>query len=208
VTRKSRDADDDAARRDAEHGGRTGNDHRIEVTVHRHASCEGNQRREAQARRIGRFAQAVYNAAMRIWSLHPKYLDARGLVALWRESLLAQAALRGQTRGYTHHPQLGRFESAPRPVGSIAEYLRSVHDEAVERGYAFQRGRICRARFAGRLSVTKGQLEFEWTHLMQKLRVRAPEKYRQLARLDRDPDAHPSFRVVRGEVAVWEKGGR
>jgi hypothetical protein len=29
----------------------------------------------------------------RIWSLHPKYLDARGLVALWREGLLAQAVL-------------------------------------------------------------------------------------------------------------------
>ncbi|HEU5178767.1 MAG TPA: pyrimidine dimer DNA glycosylase/endonuclease V, partial [Burkholderiales bacterium] len=32
---------------------------------------------------------------MRLWSLHPKYLDARGLVALWREALLAQAVLRG-----------------------------------------------------------------------------------------------------------------
>jgi len=25
---------------------------------------------------------------MRLWTLHPKYLDARGLVALWREGLL------------------------------------------------------------------------------------------------------------------------
>jgi len=145
---------------------------------------------------------------MRIWSLHPKYLDARGLVALWRESLLAQAALRGQTRGYTRHPQLTRFRGAPSPVGSIAEYLRSVHDEATTRGYAFQRTKISRARFAERLSVTRGQLEFELSHLMGKLRVRAPERYRRLDGSSRDLEAHPLFRVVRGEVADWEKSRR
>ena len=36
---------------------------------------------------------------MRLWSLHPRYLDAKGLVALWREGLLAQAVLKGQTKG-------------------------------------------------------------------------------------------------------------
>jgi hypothetical protein len=33
---------------------------------------------------------------MRLWSLHPEYLDANGLVALWREALLAQAFLQGK----------------------------------------------------------------------------------------------------------------
>ena len=37
---------------------------------------------------------------MRLWTIHPRYLDSRGLVALWRESLLARAVLRSQTRGY------------------------------------------------------------------------------------------------------------
>ncbi|MDI6747818.1 MAG: pyrimidine dimer DNA glycosylase/endonuclease V [Rhodocyclaceae bacterium] len=41
---------------------------------------------------------------MRLWTLHPRYLDARGLVALWREARLAQAVLGGKTRGYTHTP--------------------------------------------------------------------------------------------------------
>ena len=27
---------------------------------------------------------------MRIWTLHPEYLDGRGLTALWRETLLAR----------------------------------------------------------------------------------------------------------------------
>jgi hypothetical protein len=37
---------------------------------------------------------------MRLWTLHPKCLDARGLVVPWREALLAQKVLRGETRGY------------------------------------------------------------------------------------------------------------
>lgn len=29
---------------------------------------------------------------MRLWSLHPKHLDPQGLVALWREVLLARSS--------------------------------------------------------------------------------------------------------------------
>ena len=50
---------------------------------------------------------------MRLWTLHPKYLDARDLVALLREALLAQAVLGRQTGGYTRHPQLIRFRNSP-----------------------------------------------------------------------------------------------
>ena len=46
---------------------------------------------------------------MRMWSVHPSHLDRAGLVACWRESLLAQAVLAGRTRGYRNHPQLERF---------------------------------------------------------------------------------------------------
>jgi hypothetical protein len=63
---------------------------------------------------------------MRLWSLHPKYLDAKGLVALWREALLAQAVLRGNTRGYQNHPQLLRFRQQSSPLSAIASYLVSV----------------------------------------------------------------------------------
>src|SRR6185503_16772001 len=87
--------------------------------------------------------------AVRLWSLHPEYLDARGLVALWREGLLAQAVLRGRTKGYLHHPQLERFRSRPSPTGAIAEYLRAVHEESVRRGYRFEARKIARARTSG-----------------------------------------------------------
>lgn len=144
---------------------------------------------------------------MRLWSLHPKYLDARGLVALWREGLLAQAVLRGRTDGYVHHPQLERFRSRPSPLGAIAEYLRMVHAESVVRGYSFEARRISRARGSGVIPVTRGQLRFEWDHLMAKLSKRDPERRAGLESVRR-PSPHPSFRIVPGRVATWEKAAR
>jgi len=72
---------------------------------------------------------------MRLWSLHPRYLDTQGLVALWREALLARAVLRGETKGYRNHPQLDRFRSHAASVSAINTYLARVYDEAVARGY-------------------------------------------------------------------------
>ncbi len=141
---------------------------------------------------------------MRLWSVHPKYLDTRGLVALWREGLLAQAVLRGRTNGYRHHPQLQRFRAQPSPLGAIAEYLRGVHAEAVTRGYAFAVRKISPARATGVIAVTRGQLMHEWSHLMAKLAVRAPESRGRLAHVRR-PRSHPSFRVVPGDVETWER---
>ena len=141
---------------------------------------------------------------MRLWSLHPKYLDARGLVALWREALLAQAVLRGETRGYKAHPQLERFRSHSRPRAAVGEYLRGIHAEATRRGYQFDSRKIGPTRTKGRLVVTRGQIEFEWEHLMRKLRKRAPRVHAQWRSLAL-PKAHPLFRVVRGRVAEWER---
>jgi hypothetical protein len=141
---------------------------------------------------------------MRLWSVHPKYLDARGLVALWREGLLAQAVLRGRTTGYRHHPQLQRFRAQSSPVGAIADYLRSVHAEADRRGYAFAAGKISTARSSGTIAVTRGQMMHEWSHLMAKLARRDPERRAHLGGVRR-PQPHPSFRVVPGGIEAWER---
>ena len=141
---------------------------------------------------------------MRLWSLHPKYLDARGIVALWREGLLAQAVLRGRTKGYRHHPQLCRFREQASPVGAIAGYLRSVQAEAGNRGYDFDAGKVSRARASCDLTVTRGQLLYEWSHLLAKLAIRDPE-LRDRLRDVRRPDPHPLFRVVSGDVEEWER---
>ena len=140
---------------------------------------------------------------MRLWSLHPKYLDAKGLVALWREALLAQAVLRGRTRGYRNHPQLSRFRRHSSPVSALNVYLRAVHAEAAARGYEFDRRKIGPARRVDRISVAAGQLEYERKHLLAKLRRRSPAWLAELGSLQR-VTPHPLFRVVPGGVADWE----
>jgi hypothetical protein len=142
---------------------------------------------------------------MRLWSLHPKYLDRLGLVALWREALLARKVLAGETRGYRHHPQLNRFRAHPDPLDAIAAYLVAVADEAENRAYHFDRSKIGRAPKGLALEVTSDQLQFEWAHLLEKLRGRAPELAHRHAAIPR-PVAHPLFRVVPGPIAEWERG--
>lgn len=143
---------------------------------------------------------------MRLWSLHPNYLDARGLVALWREALLAQAVLRGRTRGYRDHPQLARFRELASPCGGIAQYLRCVHSESLLRGYGFAAGKISRARCSDLIAVRRGQLDYEWEHLMRKLEARDPARAKELQGVRR-PEAHPLFRIVRGPLEEWERPG-
>jgi len=141
---------------------------------------------------------------MRLWSLHPKYLDYQGLVALWREALLAQAVLRGETRGYRNHPQLERFKNHAAPLAAISLYLRDIHSEAVARGYAFDKSKIKPVRKAVALTVTAGQMEFEWKHLLAKLKVRNPGFYRKWRGIEA-PEAHPIFCVHPGEIETWER---
>jgi hypothetical protein len=140
---------------------------------------------------------------MRLWSLHPRYLDPKGLVALWREALLAQAVIAGKTRGYKSHPQLTRFLQSPTPRECIAAYLQSVLAEAARRGYRFDGSKVQPHGEVAPLVVTTGQLAYEWAHLADKLRLRAPAWYGQLEAAPA-MEAHPLFRVVDGDVAEWE----
>lgn len=140
---------------------------------------------------------------MRIWSIHPRYLDARGLVALWREALLAQKVLMGRTRGYRAHPQLRRFRSCPDAVGAIAAYLRSVAEEADLRGYDFNESKIAPRDFDGKLPVTSGQLQYEFGHLLAKLERRNSALHAQLVK-NRTIETHPLFFEIDGAVQAWE----
>ena len=141
---------------------------------------------------------------MRLWSLHPKYLDSKGLVALWREALLAQAVLGDETKGYRNHPQLQRFRAQSSPRSCIAQYLRAVHAESFERGYRFDGSKIAHRGTSARISVARGQLEFEWRHLLAKLETRAPAWREEFCQAD-TPSPHPLFRVVPGTIEEWER---
>lgn len=140
---------------------------------------------------------------MRLWSLHPQYLDTAGLTACWREALLAQAALAGRTRGYTRHPQLNRFRESTDPLGAVAAFLDGIHAEATSRGFSYDATRIDEvARLTDHIDVTRGQLDYELEHLRRKLARRSPERLEQLP--TSEPTPHPLFRVIDGPIADWE----
>jgi hypothetical protein len=141
---------------------------------------------------------------MRLWTVHPRYLDSKGLVAAWREALLAQKVLAGATKGYRHHPQLARFQAQPDPLAAIGSFLAGIADEAESRNFHFDAGKISRRRLGGQIPETRGQLVYEWGHLKAKLRGRAPQLLRRFRGITL-PDPHPLFRIVPGGVRNWEK---
>ena len=140
---------------------------------------------------------------MRIWSLHPKYLDAKGLVAVWREALLAKHVLEGKTKGYKNHPQLNRFREVKNPVDAINEYLSEIHIEATNRNFNFDRRKINWEFKPTRMTVTSRQLEYEYKHLLKKLEIRDVEKYKSLQKV-KNIDTIKIFEVIAGEIEKWE----
>ena len=141
---------------------------------------------------------------MRLWTIHPRYLDSQGLVALWRESLLARAVLRGQTRGYRHHPQLARFLMHPSPGYAINAYLAAIHVEATARGYEFDARKLGPVRIVQPIPTTTGQVLYEWQHLLRKLAVRDPKVHHRWLTV-RFPRCHPLFIRAKGPPEPWER---
>lgn len=141
---------------------------------------------------------------MRLWSLHPQYLDPQGLVALWREGLLAKKVLENKTKGYRNHPQLDRFKDSKKPLMFINTYLHFICDEAEIRGYTFDRSKLLRRKSLSiQMTVNAGQIEYEWQHLLKKLKVRSPEKYKKQKELKR-LKLHPVFKKIAGDIESWE----
>lgn len=141
---------------------------------------------------------------MRIWSLHPKYLDSKGLVALWRETLLAKKVLEGKTKGYRNHPQLIRFRAAENCLSCINQYLAEVYLEAERRNYSFDKSKINWAFNNATLFVTAGQLAYEARHLTKKLKVRDPKKLKELKKVEQI-EPHPLFILIAGDIETWER---
>ncbi len=141
---------------------------------------------------------------MRLWTIHPQFLDTKGLVALWREGLLAKAVLEGKTKGYRHHPQLIRFGAHSNPVAAVCQYLQCVVEESRTRGYHFDDTKLLPQQVAVKtIEESKGQLLYEWEHLLKKLLTRAPDRYHRFSGIT-SPHPHPLFTIVPGEIQSWE----
>jgi hypothetical protein len=141
---------------------------------------------------------------MRLWSLHPEYLDARGLVALWREGLLARKVLQHQTKSYKNHPQLYRFNAHLQPGAAIDCYLWYIYKEATRRGYHFDAGKIGPKHQCPKIRLTNGQLRYELNHLKTKLKLRDPVRHKKILAVKK-PKAHPLFKMIAGGIEMWEK---
>jgi len=139
---------------------------------------------------------------MRLWSIHPKYLDVKGLTGLWREALLAKKVLQGKTRSYKNHPQLNRFKHLS--LKYINTYLYFIYKESCKRGYCFDKRKISRPFTKKKLTITDQQLKYELKHLKKKLKKRDKEKYKQLLNIKKIKP-HPLFKVKKGPIENWEK---
>lgn len=140
---------------------------------------------------------------MRLWSLHPKYLDAAGLNASWREGLLAKNVLLGKTKGYTNHPQLIRFKNSLNPNMYIDAFLSEVYKEALNRGYSYNREKIHIIEVIDPIPVKTGQIEYEYEHLRRKLQARSPQLLNTLPTLT-EINIHPLFYLIDGGIEDWE----
>jgi hypothetical protein len=140
---------------------------------------------------------------MRIWSLHPKYLDSKGLVALWRETLLAKNVLEDKTKGYRNHPQLLRFKNSGTALDCINLYLDTIRQEAQERNYNFDKSKVNSYVPDLKLTVTAGQISYELEHLKRKLLVRDQQKLFEIENIG-IIEPHPLFRIIEGDFESWE----
>ncbi len=141
---------------------------------------------------------------MRLWSLNLKYLDSQGLLACWRESLLAKKVLEGKTSGYKNHPQLIRFKKLDDPIQGINSYLEQIFIESQSRGYNFDKSKIGSKKFKGKIIVTKGQIEYEFEHLKNKLKTRNVKKFLELKKISKI-EPNPIFKTISGKIEEWEK---
>lgn len=150
---------------------------------------------------------------MRLWSIHPRFLDHKGLGGVWREGLLAKAVIEGKTKGYKKHPQLDRFRSHPDPSLAIQMYLWNVIVESRRRGYSYNASKLplVAEREGGGfevVAVTEGQVNYEVCHLAAKLLQRSPKMLGPLKDamlLGLPTIVSPFFRVVSGDVEPWER---
>lgn len=142
---------------------------------------------------------------MRLWSLHPHYLDPQGIVAVWREGLLAKKVLEGNTKGYRHHPQLIRFANYTKPLEAIQAYLYWIYEEAKRRGYQFSADKIEANPLVALIPVTFGQLQYEFEHLLKKVYIRNRVWYQELSHKKKDIQCNPVFYCIEGDSEPWEK---
>lgn len=135
---------------------------------------------------------------MRIWSIHPAYLDSKRLGAQWREGLLCRYVMNGLTKGYKNHPQFLRFRDKVKS-DFLDTYLYYIWLESKSRGFNYninllndinENNNYC-------FPVTLSQVQYEIKHLYYKLCIKRD--------VPSDIKIHPCFHIVDGPIEWWER---
>lgn len=149
---------------------------------------------------------------MRLWSIHPKYLDSKRLTAQWREALLCRAVLEGKTKGYKNHPQFLRVKNHSQPHYFINRFLYEIWEESKNREYNFDKSKLmdnlCQkyGTFFEPMEVTNEQLEYEFNHLQKKLGEFDVQKtLNNQYFLEEGILANNIFTIISGSIMEFEK---
>jgi len=100
----------------------------------------------------------------------------RVILTIWREGLLVKKVLENNTKGYKVHPQLYRFKNYKDPIYAINGYLSEILEEAKRRNYYFDSNKIYVPKVREIITVTAGQINFEYRHFLKKLKKRNRKK--------------------------------
>lgn len=135
---------------------------------------------------------------MRIWTLHPRYLDDATLREAWRDGLAARRRLVAGSKGRPTDPLIHAIAACKHPVRVIDAYLSHLHQEAQRRGKAFDRSRIDGARAGAGFAVDSERVRDDWDQLMARMAEREPARHERQAELRR-PHCHPAFKRIPGK---------
>lgn len=71
---------------------------------------------------------------MRVWTIHPKYLNRKELSACWHDGLRALKVLSEPEKYQRFYEGLSVFRVQSEPVYALAKYLQAIGKEGVKRG--------------------------------------------------------------------------
>jgi hypothetical protein len=141
---------------------------------------------------------------MRIWSIHPKYLDSKELLNLWNETIQAKNEFLTKFSGHFSNKQLERFLDLKNPLEAINSYMSSIYREAVKRDFSVDDSFMdWDFDDSIQIPVTAGQISHEISKLKSRLRERDEKKLQKLNGRT-FLELHPIFYSVPGTIEEWE----
>lgn len=130
---------------------------------------------------------------MSLWSVHPRYLDNKGLISAWNRGLQLQKQLSTEPARNTGNSQLIMFSRQEKPLHAIGSYLSFIASEGCRRGYKFTHEKILYPNFDEELlPIDSEQLRSENQMLQNRLKTRDKNRYQQLSSQSW-PETHPLF---------------